>query len=265
MIEPFVVRAAAAALLLALVAAPLGCVVVWRRMAYFGETIAQSSLIGVALALALHADPVLTVALVTLAVAALILFLERKGKAPIDAVLGVTHHGALALGIIAASMLKGTSVDLVGYLFGDIFAVTNRDLVVLLMGSAVVAAATAALWPSLVRMSIHEELAAAEGVATNRVRAAFTLLVALAIALAMKIIGILLVIAFLVVPAVAARPLAATPERMVAATAAIAVLAVLGGIGASLRFDVPGGPAIVLIMALLAGVSLAFSNERRRG
>lgn len=263
MLEPFVWRAGAAALILALVAAPLGCVVVWRRMAYFGETIAQSSLIGVALALGLHLDQVVAVALVTLAAAALILVLERNSRTPIDAILGVTHHGALALGVIAASLLKGTSVDLVGYLFGDIFAVTTRDLVVLAGGGAVVLAAIALMWPSLVRLSVNEELAEAEGVPAARVRAAFTLTVALAIALAMKTIGILLTIAFLVVPAVAARPLSTTPERMVLVTAAVAALSVVAGIGASLRYDVPGGPAIVLVMAVLAGVSLGFSTPGR--
>lgn len=261
-LEPFLLRGLAAGLLLALVAAPLGCVVVWQRMAYFGETVAQASLVGVALSLLLGIDTTLAVAVVALLVAALILLLGRQTVTPMDSILGLTHHGAFAVGIIATAMLKGPSVDFASYLFGDIFAVTPADLVWLAGGGAVVAVAMWRLWPSLLRVSLDEDLAAAEGVDVGRTRTAFTLALALAIAVAMKIVGILLVIAFLVVPAVAARPFASTPERMVALAAAVACLGVLGGIGLSTRIDVPGGPAVVLVMAILAALSLAFSARR---
>lgn len=255
--EPFLIRAVAAALALAVVAAPLGALVIWNRMAYFGETVSQASLIGIALGLALGLDITLPVILVTLAVAGLLILLSRQRIVPVDAILGLMHHGALALGVILTLSLSGPAVDLLGYLFGDIFAVTTTDLVWIYAGGALVLAVVAWLWQPMLRLAVHEELAAAEGVNRDRVRAVFIVLLALTIAIAIKIVGALLVIAFLIVPAVAARPFSATPERMAALAAAIAAASVLLGIALSLNFDVPGGPSIVLFMALIAGLSVA--------
>lgn len=261
--EPFLLRGLAAALGLAVVAAPLGCVVVWSRMAYFGETVAQASLLGVALGLLLHIDVTLAVFFVAVGMAGLLAMLGRQRVLPMDSILGLLHHGALAAGVIATALLSGPSVDLMGYLFGDIFAVSRQDLIWVYGGGALVVLATAWLWPSLLRLAVHEELAAAEGVDKERVRAAFLLLLALTIAVGIKIVGALLVIAFLIVPVVAARPFAGTPERMVVLTALIAVASVVLGLWASVAYDAPGGPAIVLAMASLAGLSLARAVARR--
>lgn len=263
MLEPFLLRAIAAAIGLAVVAAPLGCIVVWNRLAYFGETVAQASLIGVVLALALHLNVTLGVLMVTAAVAGLLILLQRQSVVPMDSVLGLTHHGALALGVIAAAQLQGPQVDLMGYLFGDVFAVTDSDIAWIYAAGAVVLGLVAWLWQPLLRMAVNDELARAEGVSAGWVRAAFTVLLALAIAVAIKIVGILLAIAFLIVPVVAARPLATTPERMVLLTIVISVASVLAGLALSVWLDAPGGPAIVLVMALSAGLSLALAVSRK--
>ncbi len=263
MLEPFLLRAIAAAVGLAVVAAPLGCIVVWNRMAYFGETVAQASLIGVVLALALQLNVTLGVMLTTAAVAGLLILLQRQKLVPIDSLLGLTHHGALALGVIGAAQLQGPQVDLMGYLFGDVFAVTDLDIAWIVAGGAVVLGIVAWLWQPLLRMAVHDELARAEGVSAGLVRGVFTLLLALAIAMAIKVVGILLAIAFLIVPVVAARPLAATPEQMVALTAATSVVSVLAGMALSVWLDAPGGPAIVLVMAIAAGLSLVLAALRK--
>lgn len=262
MLEPFLLRAIAAAIGLAVVAAPLGCIVVWNRMAYFGETVAQASLIGVVLALALQINVTLGVLVITAAVAGLLILLQRQKLVPIDSLLGLTHHGALALGVIAAAQLKGPQVDLMGYLFGDVFAVTDLDIAWIYGGGAVVLAIVAWLWQPLLRMAVHDELARAEGVSATLVRGVFTVLLAVAIALAIKVAGILLAIAFLIVPVVAARPLASTPERMAILTAVVSVCSVLAGMALSVWLDAPGGPAIVLVMAILAGLSLTLASLR---
>ena len=185
-------------------------------MAYFGETVAQAGLIGVALGLALQMDVTWGVLIVALAVAALLLWFGRQKLVALDSILGLLHHAALAAGVIATSMIKGAPVDLTGFLFGDVFAVTGTDVAIIFIGGAAVLAVVAWLWQPLLRLAVHEELAAAEGVDRETVRTVFIVLLAVTIAVAMKIVGILLVMAFLVVPAVAARPLARTPERMVA-------------------------------------------------
>ncbi|MGD9784781.1 MAG: metal ABC transporter permease [Hyphomicrobiaceae bacterium] len=260
MIEPFLLRALAAALGLAIVAAPLGALVVWQRMAYFGETMAQASLLGVALSMALGSNLTISVLLVAVLAALLILLLSEQRLLPLDSVLGLLHHGSLSAGVIATALLAGPSVDLMSYLFGDIFAVNSTDLAWIYGGGAVVLAALWWVWPSMLRLAVNEELALAEGVPGRRVRAVFMLLLAITIAVAIKILGILLVIAFLIVPAAAARPLASTPERMVVWSAAIAGLGVVAGLWLSSRTDAPGGPAIVAVLALLALVSLIYAS-----
>lgn len=263
-LEPFLLRAVAAALALAVIAAPLGSLVIWNRMAYFGETIAQASLIGIALGLLLGLDITLPVLVVTLVMAGLLVLLSRQKIVPLDAILGLMHHGALALGVILTLSLTGAATDLMSYLFGDILAVTTADLYWVLGGGAVVLGVLAWLWQPLLRLAVHEELAAAEGVDRDLVKAAFVVLLSLTIAIAIKIVGALLIIAFLIVPAVAARPFAATPERMAALAAAIAALSVVLGLTLSLNVDVPAGPAIVLVMALIAGVSVGSAALGRR-
>ncbi len=265
MIEPFLLRALAAGIGLAILAAPLGAVLVWNRMAYFGETVAQASLVGVALGFMLHVDVTLSVMMTTLAVAALLIVLGRQKIVPLDAILGLTHHGTLALGVIATAVLAGPSVDLMGYLFGDVFAVTAADLYWIYIGGAIVLMVMAWLWQPLLRLAVHEELGAAEGVPRGLVRGAFIVVLALTIAVAMKIVGILLAIAFLIVPVVAARPFAQTPERLVVIAALVGVVSVVSGLALSSSVDAPGGPSIVLSMAMLAGLSLVISARRRQG
>ncbi len=260
--EPYLLRALAAGVGLAIVAAPLGCFVVWNRMAYFGETVAQASLLGVALGLMFQLDLTISVLLVALAVAGLLILAGRQTAVPVDSILGLMHFGALAAGVIATALVRGPSVDLMGYLFGDVFAVTGSDLMWVYGGGALALAAMAWLWSSLLRLAVHEELAAAEGVSRDRVRIAFTLVLALTIAIGMKIVGILLVIAFLIVPSVAARPFSSTPERMALLAALTGIASTTLGLGLSLYTDAPGGPSIVLVMALLAGLSLTLGGSR---
>ena len=261
--EPFLLRALAAGIGLAIVAAPLGCFVVWNRMAYFGETVAQASLLGVALGLMLRLDLTVSVLAVALVVAGLLMLAGRQKAVPTDSILGLMHFGALAAGVIATALVRGPSVDLMGYLFGDVFSVTGADLLWVYGGGAVTLAAMAALWSSLLRLAVHEELAAAEGVDRARVRLAFTVVLALTIAIGMKIVGILLVIAFLIVPSVAARPFASTPERMAMLAMLVGVASTALGLALSLVTDAPGGPAIVLVMALVAGLALVLGGAVR--
>lgn len=262
--EPFFLRALAAGIMLAMVTAPLGCVVLWRRMAYVGETLAQASLLGVALGLALQIDLTMAVVLAAVAAALVLIGFGRQKLLALDSVLGLMHHAVLALGIIAIALTKGPSIDLMSFLFGDVFAVTGRDLMWIGLGGAGVLAAVVALWRPLIRVSLDPDLAAAEGVDPFVPLALFDLLLAITIAVAMKIVGVLLVMAFLIVPAVAARPIVRTPEAMAAVAALIGSAGVAAGLTLSLVHDTPGGPSIVLAMAALALVSLLAGRALRR-
>lgn len=262
--EPFVMRALLAGLGLALIAAPLGCFVMWRRMAFFGETVAQSGLIGIAIGLGLALNLTATVLLVTLLVSALLLLLSRQDIVPIDSILGILAHSALALGVIVASLVRGPQVDLMAFLFGDIFAVTVVDLRWVLFGGIGSLVALMAIWRNLLSLSLHEDMAAAEGVPVDKVKIFFTLILALVVAIAIKIVGVLLTIAFLVIPAAAARPLSETPEQMAFFAAIFGMLAVAMGLFVSISLDTPGGPSIVMMLSILFVSSILPTVLRHR-
>ena len=249
--DDFVVNALLAGIGLAVVAGPLGCVVVWRRMAYFGDTLAHSALLGVALAVSADVMPLLGVLLIGLCLAALLFWLERRRELSSDTLLGILAHSALAMGLIVFSLIQARSpgIDLMAYLFGDILAVQRGELVWIYAGAALILLVFTQLWHSLISISVHEELAQADGVPVARTRFIFMLLLAMVIAVAIKVVGILLVTALLIIPAASARSFSVTPLQMSLFAALFAVLAVVLGLSASLYWDLPSGPAIVVAAA----------------
>ena len=194
----------------------------------------------------------------------LLLLLGRQQVVPFDSLLGLLAHAALAIGVIAASLVRGPQVDLVGFLFGDIFAINDTDLRWIFLGGAVALAALVTIWRPLLSLAVHEDLAAAEGADTGRTKLIFVIVLALVVAIAIKIVGALLTIAFLIMPAAAARPLAETPEQMAMYAAVIGMVAVAAGLFLSVSLDTPGGPSIVLVLAALFAVSIFPSVLRRR-
>lgn len=247
----FVWRALWGGVGVALLAGPLGCFVVWRRMAYFGETLAHSAFLGVALGLLLHLDPVIGVLGVGVAVA-LVLARRRpaEGLAE-DTLLGLLAHTSLALGLVVLAFMEDVRVDLFAYLFGDILALRPVDLGWIALIDAMGLVLLAWLWRGLLAMTVHEELAAVEGRRVKALQLAFMVLLAVFVALAMKLVGILLTVAMLIVPAAAARRLARTPLQMAVGAAVIGAVAVLLGLLASLHSDLPTGPAIVVAAAII--------------
>ena len=255
--DDFLLRALAAGIGVALVAGPLGCFVVWRRMAYFGDTLSHSALLGVALGLLLGVDLTFSVMVLCVALALLLVALQRQRRIAGDTLLGIMAHSTLSLGLVAIAFLETVRVDLMGYLFGDILAVQPIDLAWIWGGGALALAATVALWRPLLAITVHEELAEVDGINVARTRLLFMVLVALVVAVAMKVVGILLITSLLILPGAAARRFARTPETMAALAAIAGAVAVVAGLGASLRWDLPTGPAIVLAAGALFALSLA--------
>ena len=254
--DDFVVRALAAALGVALVSGPLGCFVVWRRMAYFGATLAHAALLGIALGFLVDVNLNLGILAVCVAVSALLVGLQGEKRLATDTLLGILAHGALALGLVVLSFAEGLRIDLLAYLFGDVLAVTRGDLIWVYGGGALVLGVLAAIWRRLLFVTVHAELAQVSGVPAAPVRLAFMLLIAAVTAVAMKIVGVLLIVSMLIIPAAAARRFAVTPEQMAALAAVLGCLAAAGGIAASLRWDTPAGPSIVSVAAIMFFASL---------
>lgn len=262
--DDFFLRAILAGIGVALVAGPMGCVVIWRRMAYFGDAMAHSALLGVALAFAFAINLMLGVFLVVLACALGLVLLQRREGLSADAVLGILSHGTLAVGLVIVSFLDWVRIDLMAYLFGDILAVSRFDLMMVWGGGAAVLGALALIWRPLLAGTISPEIAAAEGMRPERARLAYMLLLAAAIAIAMKMVGVLLITALLVIPPATARRVASGPEGMAIWASLLGALAVLGGLFASLEFDTPSGPSIVVASLVIFVASLALAGRRRR-
>lgn len=265
LLDDFLVRALIAGIAVALVTGPMGCFIVWRRMAYFGDTMAHAALLGIALGLLAGVAPMAGVVVVTLTIAVIMVFLQPRRWLSSDALLGILSHTALSAGVIAVSLMPNVRVDLMGYLFGDILAVSRTDLMWIAGGGAVGLVILVAIWRPLVAITLDEDLARAEGVAATRTRLVFMCLIALIIALAMKIVGVLLITSLLIIPAATARRFARTPEQMALAAACVGTLAVGLGLGGSFAFDTPSGPSIVVGAALVFAASLIPARFARAG
>ncbi len=260
-LDDFLWRSALAGIALALASGPLGCFVVWRRMAYFGDATAHAAILGVALSLAFSISVFIGVMVAALAMAFMILSLSGRMFA-VDTLLGVAAHGALALGLVAITFIPGVRVDLSAYLFGDILAVGRIDLLVICMGSALVLLVLWLRWERLLLLTLNVDLAAARGVDTRRESMILVGILAVLVAVAIKIVGALLITAMLIIPAAAARPISRTPEWMAGVAVTAAVIAVVGGLSASFYWDTPTGPSIVVVASVLFAAATLLTIRR---
>ncbi|KAA0873794.1 zinc ABC transporter permease subunit ZnuB [Nitrincola tapanii] len=235
----------------ALVAGPLGTFVVWRRMAYFGDTLAHSALMGVALGFLFKVNLNLAVMLCCVLLAVILVFLQKQHWVATDTLLGIMAHSTLSIGLVTVALLDSIRIDLMEYLFGDLLALAPTDLLWVWGGGGLILLLLWRLWNPLLAITINEELARVEGVRVGQVRLALMLMIAVVIAIAMKLVGILLITSLLIIPAAAARRLARTPEQMALFASVLGMLAVSGGILASWHLDTPAGPSVVVCALLL--------------
>lgn len=256
----FVLRALGAGVLLALVAGPLGCFIVWRRMAYFGDTLAHSALLGIAFGLLLDINMQLAVVIACCALAVLLVLMERNKSLASDTLLGILAHSSLALGLVILSFTP-VQIDLMGYLFGDLLTVSTRELWWIGGGAVLAMAVLFLTWNRLLAITLHEEMARVEGLDVARLRLLLMLVMAIVVAVSMKIVGVLLITSLMIIPPATARHFARSPEQMAAGASIAGMLAVCGGIAASSIWDTPTGPSIVAAAALLFALSAAIKSR----
>jgi zinc transport system permease protein len=260
--DDFLLRALAAGLGVALVTGPLGVFVIWRRMAYFGDTLAHSALLGVALGFLLGINLNLSVILLSVLLTLILVGMNRNRYLSHDTQLGILAHSALSLGLVVMAFQTGVRMDLMGYLFGDILAVNMTDLLWVWGGGVIVLLVLTLIWRPLLSLTVHEELAQVEGVPVGAIRLAFMLLIALVIAVSMKIVGVLLITSMMIIPAAAARAFSRTPEQMALTAAGVGILAVILGLSGSWHWDTPAGPSVVVAAALLFSMSRIVASVR---
>ena len=262
-LDDFLVRAALAGLGVAVAAGPLGCFMVWRRMAFLGDATAHAAILGVAFALATSLPVYLGVLLVAFAMAGALTVLDRRRVGP-DATLAVLAHSALGAGLFAVALMQGVRVDLNAFLFGDLLAVSTADLALIWGGAALVCGALVWRWTALLTATLNDDLARAAGLDPRREQAVLTIATALVIAAGIKVVGALLITALLIIPPTTARAVSGSPERMAVASILIGSLATLLGLWLSLRLDTPTGPSIVCAAAGLYVAAQLFGSALRR-
>lgn len=264
MFDDFLVRAAFAGVGIALAAAPLGCFVVWRKMAYFGDATAHAAVLGVAISLLLSLPMFASVLTITLLMSSLVVALNNKNIA-MDTLLGVTAHSSLAIGLVAASFAKGVRIDLMAYLFGDILAVSKTDLMVIWLGAGGILTLIITRWQGLLLSTLSPDLASSYGFSPKREQWLLTWALAVVVALAIKVVGALLIIAMLIIPAAAARVFSKTPEQMAIVAIIFAISASLLGLQGAFSFDTPTGPTIVCTLFIIFSISSVFNFRKFKG
>ncbi|SMY15029.1 zinc ABC transporter permease subunit ZnuB [Photobacterium aquimaris] len=250
MIE-FLLPALIAGIGIALLAGPLGSFVVWRKMAYFGDTLSHASLLGIALGFLFNINLNLALVICCLVLAVILVTLQKQRYVATDTLLGILAHSALSLGLVAVSFLDNVRIDLMSYLFGDLLAVTTNDLMWIYGGGAIVLALLIYLWRPLLSMTISEEMAQVEGVNVDLMRLLLMLMVGMVIAVAMKFVGALIITSLLIIPAATARRFANSPESMAVIASVIGSISVVLGLAMSWHYDTPAGPSVVVSAAAL--------------
>ena len=256
MFDDFFIRALVAGIGVGIVTGPLGCFVVWRRLSYFGDTLAHSALLGVTMAYSFQFNIAISVFLISSLIALILIKLQKRTNLPGDALLGLLAHSSLAVGLVVIGFLTFIRFDIMGLLFGDILAVNVTDLLIIWFGGGLILLVLKIIWKPLFASTVNYELAEAEGLNPDRAKAIFTILMAALIAISIKMVGLLLITGMLIIPAAMARNLSDSPFKMVLFSIIGGLLSVLIGLFSSLEFNTPSGPSIIAAALFLFILSL---------
>jgi zinc transport system permease protein len=256
MFDDFFIRALIAGVGIAIIAGPLGCLVIWRRLSYFGDTLSHSALLGVTLAYAFSINITLSVFVISSIVAILLINLQKRTKLAGDSLLGLLAHSTLAIGLVLIGFLSSIRFDLMGLLFGDILAVTTEDIALVWIGGIIILGILYYIWKSIFSATVNYDLAAAEGMRPEISNLIFTLLLAAVIALSIKMIGALLITGLLLIPAAIARNLSNSPKQMIIISVLAGIASVIIGLFTSLELNTPSGPSIIVVSLALFVISL---------
>ncbi|PCI44495.1 MAG: hypothetical protein COB49_11030 [Alphaproteobacteria bacterium] len=263
MIDDFILTALLAGILVAMAAGPLGCFLIWRRMAYFGDTISHSALMGVGLGIAFGTASPWVIMVTCAFVSGLLLLLQKGGKFSTDTLLGILAHSTLSIGLIIIALQESLRQDMMHFLIGDILAIDLHSIIGIGLMTLVALGGLVYIWKPLLSITVHEDLARVEGVNVLKTKIIYMLLIALLVAFAMKVVGALLITSLMIIPAAAARMIARSPVQMALCSMGLGSLSVVMGIMMSNLWDLPAGPAIVLSALILFLTGRGLPNRFR--
>lgn len=263
LLDDFVVRSVIAGLLMISIAAPMGCLMVWQRLAFLSDTLGHAAVLGVGLGLWLQLHPMIGVLAIILLIVISLSRVNSFNNALSETTLAITSHTGLAAGLILLGTMPGQSVNLESILFGDLLATTKTDLIMISTTVVILLFLLAQHWRSFVAVSVSREIAQAEGIEVRKVQLLMYLMIALLVAVMMKVMGVLLIAAVLVIPTSSARLVSRSPEQMVLISALFGAASLGGGMVSSFHFDWQTGPAIVLSASCLLFVTLVLKRLSR--
>jgi zinc transport system permease protein len=249
--EPFLQRALLAGLFVGVTASAIGVYVVVRRAAFFGDALSHASLAGVAVGVLAGLPPLLTAGVVAVGIALGLRRLERGERLALDTILGFVLPFFLAVGIVLMSFTPGYQPELIAFLFGSILGVSWGNVIAIGGISVVVAALLIGFRRKLLFAAFDPDGARVQGIAVDRVYTLAYALLALVVIASLRVVGIVLVNALLVVPAATAKLVSSSMQRMLWLAPVFGTLAVLAGLAVSYAVDIPSGPAIVLVTGIL--------------
>ncbi|MCX7338024.1 MAG: metal ABC transporter permease [Alphaproteobacteria bacterium] len=262
--DDFFLRLMLAGLGLSLITSPMGCFLVWRRLSFFSDALSHSVLLGVALSLILHIDVNLGIVAICLVTALLLSTISTKSTLPADTGLSIISYGSLSLGVILVSKFSPVRIDPSSYLLGDILTIQAVDLYWIYGCVIGVWGFIGVYWQPLLLLTLHQDLAHAEGIPTKKLNLGFLILLAIIVAVSLKLIGALLMPALLVIPPATAAFSSKTPEEMVVKTLILTILSMFIGGWLSFYSNVPTGAAVVCFSLLLFLISILFGKKKCR-
>ena len=263
----YLARALLVALFLAPLCAVLGVFVTARRMAFFSDTIAHAALAGVALGFLLgFAEPTIPMVLFSLVVALAMFWLRENTELLTDTIMALLLSGSVALGVIILSVLKGFRAQLHAYLFGDIQAVSDGEVILAGLLAVGVICSLFAQINALSLLSAQEDLAHVCGVPVRRLNYFFVGILTLTVSASIRLLGVMLVTALIVIPAAAARNVSRNLRQQILFSLIVGVISGVGGVVLSYRFDLPAGPTVVItaIALFIATLFAARISSRSR-
>lgn len=258
----FMQRALVAAILVGVVCGLLGFFVILRKLSFIGIGISHSALGGVAVGLLLGIHPLLAGGVFALAVALGIAWMGPRTRLSEDAIIGVFFSASMALGVVLFSLERGYQQDLFSYLFGNVLAISTGELVALAAIGAGIALTVAAVFRPLLFVSFDEEIARAYGQRVDGLNALLLILVALTIVIGVRLVGVLLIQALLVIPAASAALWTANYRSQLALSTAFGATCGAVGLALSYQFDIAAGGSIVLVATAVFAVSAVAGSAR---
>ncbi|NNE62468.1 MAG: metal ABC transporter permease, partial [Gammaproteobacteria bacterium] len=229
LLDDFVIRALIAGLLMVSIAAPMGCLMVWQRLAFLSDTLGHAAVLGVGIGIGLQLHPMLGVLAVVLLIVLSLSRVNSLNNALSETTLAIISHSGLAAGIILLGTLPNQNISLESILFGDLLATSTSDLMMIAITVAVLVFLLLHHWRSFVAVSVSREIAQAEGIEVKKTQFLMYLMIAMLVAVMMKVMGVLLIAAALVIPTSCARLVSRSPEQMVLFSAIFGIGSLAGG------------------------------------